>query len=45
MRHWALFLAQIIMPALAFMGVLKLVLQSLRRDARVLWGTAAEFER
>ena len=36
-RHWALFLAQIIMPALAFMGVLKLVLQSLRRDVRVLW--------
>ena len=36
-NHWSLFFAQIIMPALAFMGVLKLVLQSLRRDVRVLW--------
>ena len=36
-RHWPLFFAQIIMPALAFFGVFKLVLQNLRRDARVLW--------
>ena len=36
-NHWALFLAQIIMPALAFVGVFKLVLQNARRDARVLW--------
>lgn len=35
--HWMLFLAQIIMPALAFFGVFKLVLQNVRRDARVLW--------
>ena len=35
--HWALFLAQVIMPALAFVGVFKLVLQNVRRDARVLW--------
>ena len=35
--HWALFLAQIIMPALAFVGVVKLVLQNVRRDARLLW--------
>ncbi len=35
--HWMLFLAQIIMPALAFFGALKLVLQNIRRDARVLW--------
>ena len=36
-NHWMLFLAQVIMPALAFFGVFKLVLQSIRRDARVLW--------
>jgi hypothetical protein len=36
-RHWTLFFAQIIMPALAFVSVFKLVLQNLRRDARVLW--------
>ena len=35
--HWMLFLAQIIMPALAFFGAFKLVLQNIRRDARVLW--------
>ena len=36
-NHWMLFLAQVIMPGLAFFGVLKLVLQNIRRDARVLW--------
>jgi hypothetical protein len=36
-NHWMLFLAQIIMPALAFFGAFKLVLQNIRRDARVLW--------
>jgi len=35
--HWMLFLAQVIMPALAFFGALKLVLQNIRRDARVFW--------
>jgi hypothetical protein len=34
--HWPLFFAQVIMPALAFVSVFKLVLQSVRRDARVL---------
>jgi len=34
--HIPLFFAQIIMPALAFIGVLKVVLQNLRRDTRVL---------
>jgi hypothetical protein len=36
-NHWMLFLAQVIMPGLAFFGVFKLVLQNIRRDARVLW--------
>ena len=36
-KHWSLFLAQIIMPALAFVSLFKLVLQNIRRDARVLW--------
>ncbi len=35
--HWPLFVAQIIMPALAFVSVFKLVLQNIRRDARVLF--------
>ena len=35
--HWSLFVAQIIMPALAFVSVFKLVLQNIRRDARVLF--------
>ena len=35
--HWPLFFAQIIMPALAFVSVFKLVLQNIRRDARVLF--------
>lgn len=34
--HWPLFLAQIIMPALAFVSVIKVVLQNVRRDARLL---------
>jgi hypothetical protein len=36
-QHWALFLAQIIMPALAFVSLFKLAVQTIRRDARVLW--------
>lgn len=35
--HWALFLAQIIMPALAFVSIFKIGLQTIRRDATVLW--------
>ncbi|HWY65337.1 MAG TPA: NAD-binding protein [Rhizomicrobium sp.] len=35
-NHWALFLAQIMMPALAFISVFKVVLQNIRRDARIL---------
>ncbi len=35
--HWPLFLAQIIMPALAFVSVFKVVLQNIRRDTRVLF--------
>jgi len=34
--HVPLFFAQIIMPALAFIGAFKIVLQNLRRDTRVL---------
>jgi hypothetical protein len=34
--HIPLFFAQIIMPALAFIGAFKIVLQNLRRDTRVL---------
>lgn len=36
-NHWPLFFAQVIMPALAFVSVFKLVLQNVRRDARVLF--------
>ena len=36
-RHWPLFFAQIIMPALAFVSLFKLTLQTIRRDARILW--------
>ena len=35
--HWPLFFAQIIMPALAFVSVFKVVLQNIRRDTRVLF--------
>lgn len=35
--HWPLFFAQVIMPALAFFSVFKLILQNIRRDTRVLF--------
>ena len=35
--HWPLFFAQVIMPALAFVSVFKVVLQNIRRDTRVLF--------
>jgi hypothetical protein len=34
--HWPLFLAQIIIPALAFVGIFKMALHTIRRDTRVL---------
>jgi len=35
-EHWPLFLAQILMPAFAFVSVFKIALQNIRRDARVV---------
>jgi hypothetical protein len=36
-EHWPLFVAQILLPAWAFVSVFKLAIYNIRRDARILW--------